>query len=413
MDIDQSTTRALMVRGCSVLGLSLLAAATFAAPAMAGGGAAGLIPSQGEIVREGTLLNGPCSGKPLPQVNFEDSTRNWGPDKDGTPFTAMDVYTEFTALDSQGQAREINGQLVDAHAGHWMLVPPPGGCVYDDDASLRGIKADERGIWLMRVHHVQVHTTFDSVTGWVAAAGDGRDVTTDIRFEVVSANTCGNSAWVGLGPTDPACFNQHQKKEAAELAKQERQDLQIEQADYRSMCGLGKLHGSMDFRSGKAGACIGYQWSIKSQASDAQANQRLANDPPNPDYMTIAVPQAPAQAGLARLPAAWTAYRAVLTDLDWVTADSLALVSSIERANGAYAATAKNPAADTWTQRQNDASHNLVLNAGSRIDDANDKLPEARHELLDSGVPEAEVNNMLDGVTKELTMTSELFNDLL
>ncbi len=278
--------------------------------------AAGLIPSAGEIVRQGTLLDGPCSGYEYPQVRFEDYTRDWGPEKDGTSFTATNVYTEFFELDSQGQYR-----VVDVHASlSWYAYPKPHCAHYQADAKPGTVFADDRGIWLMRVHRVQVHKIFDSVTGWVSSAGDRKDVTTDIRFDVVGPNTCGNSAWIGVGPTDPACLRQKQKKAAADMAKWEQLELQVEQPDYQSMCGLGNLHGSIGYNSGQAGACIGYLLSIKSEKGDMQANQRLANDPPNPDYTTLTVARPAARPELSKLPAAWTAYRAVLIDFDLITA---------------------------------------------------------------------------------------------
>jgi hypothetical protein len=363
--------------------------------------AAGLIPSQGEIVREGTLLDGPCSSTPPP---VEDVS-NWGADKDGTPYVGMDVHTEFYEVDSQGEvSHEPIGTLF------WFALPKPAHCVYDQSSLIHGIKAVDRGIWVMRVHHVRINKIFDSTSmnGWgPSAAGDGVDAVTEIRFEVVGPNTCGNSAWVGLGPTDPACIRQNQKKAAADSAKQEQQELPIRHADYRSMCSLGKLKAT-SYQDGTPGACIGYLLSIMSEESEMQANQRIAHDPPNPDYMTVTAPHAPAQPQLAKLPAQWSAYRAVLSDMGWVVADLQAMVADVERANGAYAATAKNPAADQWTQRQNQAARDAMNDAANRIGDAENNLPQARSELIAADIPQATVDKLIDMETQRVNRADTL-----
>lgn len=366
--------------------------------------AAGLIPSAGEIVRKGTLLDGPCSYTPPPAADIS----HWGTDKNGTPYIGMDVHTEFHEVDSQGEvSREPVGSL------SWFSAPEPAHCSYegtfrDGPKHGDGIKAVDRGIWLMRVHRVRINKVFEFTGGWVPAAGDGTDAATDIRFDVVGPNTCGNSAWVGLGPTDPACLRDQEKKQAADMAKWEQHELQIAKPDYLSMCGVGKINPQAGYQSGQAGACIGYELSIKSEQSDMQANQRLANDPPNPDYMTIAVPKPTARPELSKLPPAWTAYRAVLTDLDWVAADTWALVTAVERANGAYAATAKSPAADQWTQRQNQACHQAMNDAVDRVGDAQNNLPQARSELIAAGIPEDTVDKLIGAETRQVTRADAL-----
>lgn len=382
---------------CSVLACALAGAA---GQAVAGG----VIPSAGEIIHAGTLLNAPCSITPPPAENES----NWGPEKNGTPYIGMDVHTEFYEVDSHGQLSQY--PVGNADTRNLKEDPGPTRCVYNDNPSLAGIKAVNRGIWLMRVHHVRINREFEFTEqhGWVPAAGDGADAVTDIRFEVVDTNSCANSAWVGVGPTDPACLRQKQKKAASEMAKWEQQELQITKPDYQSMCGIGNLHGSMDYRSGKAGACIGYELSIKSEESDMQANRRLAHDPPNPDYMTLAVRQPEAQPELSKLPATWAAYRAVLTDLDWVTADALALVTAIERANGAYAATPKNPAADQWTQRQNKAAYDAMIDAVDRVGDAENNLPAAQSELIAARIPEATVDKLIGMETRRVKRADAL-----
>lgn len=386
--------------------LALLAATTVAAPAVASNdGAAKVIPSAGEIVRSGTLLDGPCSVTPPPVRNIQ----NWGPERNGTPYIGMLVYTEFYRLDSQGQL--VSGSR------HSVTPEPPldpkwPACIYDLGGQARGVKAIDRGIWLMRVHRTRINKKFEFTGSWEPAAGDGTDAVTEIRFDVVSPNSCGNSEWVGLGPTDPSCFRQKEKQQAAALAQREQQDLQIEKPDYQSMCKAGKLN-SLNYRSGQAGACIGYQLSIHSQENDSQANQRLAHDPPDSGYTTVTMPRPVALPDLSRLPAAWTAYRTLLVDINQIATNTDALVTAIERANGAYAATANSPAADQWTQRQNKAAYDIVQATMDLITDATDRLPEARGELLDAGLPEAAVDKLLEGLKQELDMGSLQFGQLL
>lgn len=394
--------------------LAVLVALLGASAAPAG---AALIPGQGQLVRVGTAVAGPCQ---VDTPAYPD-TSSWGSEHDGTPYNSTEVYTEFFVLQPPSGDPVQAGGVDSVGWGRGDVIRPEtnpsSGLEYCDFYSdtahpppdVTSWPVHVRGIWLMRTHTVTNAKTFDSVNGWVPAAGDGRDVTQDVKFDVVDTNSCRNSAWVGIGPTDPACLKDKEKQEARQAAKEYEAAHTLDQ---ESSKGLGCGPGASNYDSNETKyACAAISAKNIYDAQMASHEQQLANDPPE-SYTSIAKPKPVRTGKLRHVLPALRSFRAIVLDLAHAAAAHGALATTINRANGAYAATPTDPAADGWTQRQDVAAEKDTSAALARLGDAADRMAAAHRELLAARVPRRIATRLLKPEARAIKLSVTLLNQL-
>jgi len=404
------TTRTLAtLRRCPLLLAGVLAVLALDPVGAAG---AGRIPGQGEQVRVGTPVTGACQ----PDTPAYPDTSTWGADEDGTPYNGTSIYTEFFFVQADGQpvsAGSVDsvgwsrGDTIQAFADADGVER----CRFASDSTglIDAWPVHVRGIWMMRTHTVTSAKTFDSVSGWVPAAGDGRDDVKETRFEVVDTNHCRNSAWVGIGPTDPECLKQKEKLEAQQAAHDYEAAHARDQEAYKGL-GCGPGASNVDGNETKF-ACAAATVKNAFDAQMASHEQQLAHDPPAP-YASIARPAPVRAAGLARLPRAWASTASMLRHLGRAAAVHGALATTINRANGAFAATPADPAADAWTLRQNSAAERYVAQARDQLAAVSRQLPAARRRLLSAGIRPRIVALLFGGETQAVKASATLMDQL-
>ncbi len=297
--------------------LALAVALTLAVLSLPATARAGVVPAQGQRLPLGTAVSGRCQSlaPPCPQVRGSSPAEDWGPDKDGTPFQAAETYSTFrpvsqSALPAQGDEDHTYMSGVDFEAGGER-------CMFEEGAS--ELPLTEAGVWQMEVTEERYDQVYDSVRGWVSLPDDhAKTVIEDVRFEVTTRNRCG-SPWVGIGPTSPLCL----RSTVPPLA---RRDARL----WRGLRGRGAI------------AAI-------AAAIAAAATRLAAADRPAAGLQAVArstparFPPLPSPRGSRRRAVAAYERGAGLT---------ATLAESVERANGAFVATADDPKVDVWTLRQ-------------------------------------------------------------
>jgi hypothetical protein len=332
---------------------------------------AGVEPGQGQLINVNTKISGKCTPVTPPEPGEGEE---WGPEHDGTPWHATYAWSAFVKLPET--------QPFDPNEGDYFYDYVDKRCEFDDGSTEVRLSP---GVWKMYVVTERIDKTYDSVTKWIPAAPDDgeRRVTEEVAFQITTKNPC-DSPWQGVAVSAPYCLKQkekrlaaHQLKIAREAAKSYVTDVNQPawQRELNTLYVAAKYGGRpeqyVEDELSKWGSLATFSW----------AARRALKDPPDHHYKSIAKPRPRGP----KLPGS-TPLAKMVSDVDHAVGCEGALVTAINRANGAFVAAAGDSSAEVWMLNQNSAADNDMRAAATRFQGAAHQAARVRRQLAAAGM---------------------------